>query len=150
MSWLRSTPCWPCFTVPWGAAWQPDEGSAPVVDFEAGQRLLEEHTEALLGEIPPDRGVAIMVTMPGQAADDYTLVHHLVEHGMDCMRINCAHDDEARWARMIAHLRRAEAATGRTCRVLMDLAGPKAPDGPARARSAPSSRSSPRATRSDA
>jgi pyruvate kinase len=71
-----------------------------------------------------------MVTMPSQAADDYTLVHHLIEHGMDCMRINCAHDDEARWARMIAHLRRAEEATGRRCRVLMDLAGPKLRTGP--------------------
>ena len=113
-----------------GRSWQADEHHAPVVDFEAGQRLLRDHTEALLGKIPPDRGVAIMVTMPSQAADDYTLVQHLVEHGMDCMRINCAHDDEARWARMITHLRRAEAATGRRCRVLMDLAGPKLRTGP--------------------
>jgi pyruvate kinase len=113
-----------------GRAWQPDERLEPVVDFEAGQRLLRDHTEALLGTFPPDRGVAIMVTMPSQAADDYTLVHHLIEHGMDCMRINCAHDDEVRWARMIAHLRRAEEATGRRCRVLMDLAGPKLRTGP--------------------
>ncbi len=28
---------------------------------------------------------------------------------MDCMRINCAHDDSAAWARMVAHLRAAEA-----------------------------------------
>ena len=71
-----------------------------------------------------------MVTMPSEAADDYTLVQHLVEHGMDCMRINCAHDDEAAWGRMIEHLRRAEQATGRKCRVLMDLAGPKLRTGP--------------------
>jgi pyruvate kinase len=108
-----------------GGAWQPAERHEPVVDFEAGQRLLRDHTEALLGKISPDRGVAIMVTMPSQAADDYTLVQHLVEHGMDCMRINCAHDDEVRWGRMISHLRRAEEVTGRKCRVLMDLAGPK-------------------------
>jgi pyruvate kinase len=113
-----------------GHDWQPDDGHTPVVDFEAGQRLLRDHTEALLGETPPDRGVAIMVTMPSQAADDYTLVHHLIEHGMDCMRVNCAHDDEARWARMITHLRRAQEATGRKCRVLMDLAGPKLRTGP--------------------
>jgi pyruvate kinase len=113
-----------------GRAVHADERRAPVVDFEAGQRLLREHTEALLGRIPPDRGVAIMVTMPSQAADDFTLVHHLLEHGMDCMRINCAHDDDVRWARMISHLRRAEEATGRKCRVLMDLAGPKLRTGP--------------------
>jgi len=46
------------------------------------------------------------------------------------MRINCAHDDEARWKRMIGHLRRAEKALGRRCRVLMDLAGPKLRTGP--------------------
>jgi len=113
-----------------GRTRQADERRNPVVDFEAGERLLREHTEALLGKFPPDRGVAIMVTMPSQAADDYTIVHHLIEHGMDCMRINCAHDDDVRWARMIAHLRRAEEATGRRCRVLMDLAGPKLRTGP--------------------
>ena len=85
---------------------------------------------ALLGSVPADRGVAIMVTMPSEAAVDYSLVQHLAEHGMDCMRINCAHDDEAAWARMIEHLRRAELATGRACRVLMDLAGPKLRTGP--------------------
>ena len=87
-------------------------------------------TPTLLGSVPADRGVAIMVTMPSEAAVDYSLVQHLVEHGMDCMRINCAHDDDGAWARMIEHLRRAELATGRACRVLMDLAGPKLRTGP--------------------
>ena len=109
-----------------GRSWQPDEPDRPKIDLEAGRRLLNASTEAVLGPIPPDCGVAIMVTMPSEAADDYTVVHHLVEHGMDCMRINCAHDDETAWARMLDHLRRAEHATGRRCRVLMDLAGPEA------------------------
>jgi pyruvate kinase len=113
-----------------GRPWQPNEQQWPYVDLEAGQQLLKAHTEALLGSIPPDRGVAIMVTMPSEAADDYSLVHHLLEHGMDCMRINCAHDDEAAWARMLEHRRRAERTTHRRCRVLMDLAGPKLRTGP--------------------
>lgn len=46
------------------------------------------------------------------------------------MRINCAHDDETAWGRMIEHLRRAERALGRSCRVVMDLAGPKLRTGP--------------------
>jgi len=46
-----------------------------------------------------------MVTMPSEAADDYALIEALVEAGMDCMRINCAHDDAAAWQRMIDHLR---------------------------------------------
>ena len=71
-----------------------------------------------------------MVTMPSEAADDYLLVHHLLEQGMDCMRINCAHDDAAAWLRMVEHLRQAERALERTCRVVMDLAGPKLRTGP--------------------
>jgi pyruvate kinase len=71
-----------------------------------------------------------MVTMPSEAGTDYTLVHDLIRQGMDCMRINCAHDDEATWLRMIEHLKRAERSLGRSCRIVMDLAGPKLRTGP--------------------
>lgn len=100
------------------------------VDFAKGERLLVEHTQALLGPAPVGRAVRIMVTMPSAAADDYTLVHNLLRQGMDCMRINCAHDDNAAWSRMILNLKRAEQALGRACRVVMDLAGPKVRTGP--------------------
>lgn len=101
-----------------------------VVDFATGQRLLAEHTEALLGPAPRGRSARIMVTMPSEAAEDYTLVHNLLRQGMDCMRINCAHDDAGTWLRMIEHLRRAERALDRSCRIVMDLAGPKLRTGP--------------------
>jgi pyruvate kinase len=71
-----------------------------------------------------------MVTMPSEAADDYALVFDLLKQGMNCMRINCAHDEPAKWSRMIEHLRRAEKALGQSCRVVMDLAGPKLRTGP--------------------
>jgi len=71
-----------------------------------------------------------MVTMPSEAADDHGLVENLVRHGMTMMRINCAHDDASAWSRMIAHVRRAEQALGISCRVLMDLGGPKLRTGP--------------------
>ena len=108
-----------------GSSWQAPSRETAVVDFANGERLLAEHTEGLLGLATPGRGVRIMVTMPGEAAGDYALIHNLLQHGMDCMRINCAHDDSAAWLRMIKHLRRAEQALGRSCRVVMDLAGPK-------------------------
>jgi pyruvate kinase len=44
---------------------------------------------------------------------------------MEVMRINCAHDGVAQWEAMIRNLRDAETATGRSCRVMCDLAGPK-------------------------
>ena len=79
----------------------------------------------MLGPPPARRHVHIMVTMPGEAARKYELVRKLVCSGMDCMRINCAHDDATAWAAMIGHLRRAEAEVGRRVLVIMDLPGPK-------------------------
>ena len=91
---------------------------------------MRQHTLALLGPAPARRRVRIMVTVPTEAAHDYTLVHELVRTGMDCMRVNCAHDDPEVWGRMIEHLRRANHALGRQCRVAMDLGGPKLRTGP--------------------
>ena len=113
-----------------GRPWQPTSPEAGIVDFTNGQRLLTEHTDALLGGATAGRGVRIMVTMPSEAGDDYTLVHNLLKQGMDCMRINCAHDDAATWLRMIQHLRTAERSQGRSCRIVMDLVGPKLRTGP--------------------
>jgi pyruvate kinase len=94
-------------------------------DVDAGRRLLDAHTQALFGPASPPRGVRIMVTMPSAAADDPELISDLLDAGMDCLRINCAHDDAPAWQRMIEHLRRAEQQQGRRCRIMMDLAGPK-------------------------
>jgi pyruvate kinase len=93
--------------------------------FGEGRSLLVGHTEALLGAAPSHRRVRIMVTMPSEAAEDYLLVRDLVSHGMNCMRINCAHDTADDWRRMVEHLKRARRELSLPCRVLMDLGGPK-------------------------
>jgi len=95
-----------------------------------GTLFLQRNTEALLGPAPAGRGVRIMVTMPPEAATDYELVRDLVAQGMDCMRINCAHDAPEAWSKMIQNLRRAERETNKRCKVAMDLAGPKLRTGP--------------------
>lgn len=100
------------------------------IAIDKGDRVLAENTKTLLGPATPGRRVRIMVTMPGEAAENYGLVHDLLQQGMDCMRINCAHDEPAAWQRMIEHLRRAEKVLGRSCRVVMDLGGPKLRTGP--------------------
>lgn len=92
--------------------------------------LLERRTEALFGPPPGDRKVRIMVTMPTEAAGDYEFVRDLVAAGMDCMRINCAHDGPEVWEAMVRHLRRAAREVDRPCRVLMDLPGPRVRTGP--------------------
>ncbi len=98
--------------------------SAPC-DLLSGAQALEAHAAALLGPEPQGRTVRVMVTVPSEAAHDYTVVRSLLDVGMDCMRINCAHDDPQAWLRMTQHLRKACESTGRECKVLMDLAGPK-------------------------
>ncbi|MCA9810294.1 MAG: pyruvate kinase, partial [Candidatus Dadabacteria bacterium] len=102
------------------------------LDFKSAKRLLEEHTERLLGPVPEGRNVYIMVTMPSDAADNYALVRGLLDSGMNCMRINCAHDDPEKWTRMIGNLRRAQEETGKPCKIIMDLPGPKLRTGPLR------------------
>ncbi len=98
--------------------------------FDTGADALELNTALLLGQYPEKRRVHIMVTISTEAADDYLMVHQLLQSGMNCMRINCAHDDKTIWSRMIEHLRNAERATGRSCRILMDLGGSKLRLGP--------------------
>jgi pyruvate kinase len=112
------------------ASQEPPE--APV-DFRTGPQLLRDHTRALLGPDPHGRFVRIMVTMPSEAATDPQLVQNLLAAGMDVMRINCAHDGPDAWSAMVANLRQAERALGRSCRVQADLAGPKLRTGPIRA-----------------
>jgi pyruvate kinase len=102
----------------------------PAVEIGEGAQLLEANTDALLGPPPPGRKVRIMVTMDTQAATDYDLVRDLVRNGMDCMRINCAHDNPEAWLGMICNLQKAREETGRSCRILMDVAGPKLRTGP--------------------
>lgn len=95
------------------------------LEEKESESILSRNTNALLGPQPQGRGVRIMVTMPSEAASDYALVRDLVAQGMDCMRINCAHDGPEAWARMIQNLRKAETETHRRCKVAMDLPGPK-------------------------
>ena len=113
-----------------GRPWNETGGRTDRVDFAAGKTLLHQHTAALLGSKPPKRAVRILVTMPSQAATDSSLIHELLASGMNCMRINCAHDGPEAWAAMVAHLRAASSTLGRECRILMDLGGPKLRTGP--------------------
>lgn len=98
----------------------------PAHHFTDGRLALERAQDRLFGPAPDGPTTRVMVTLPSEAADDEgTLIRHLVDAGMGCARINCAHDDPTIWRAMIRHVRAAERATGRTCRVLMDISGPK-------------------------
>lgn len=104
--------------------------------LHTGQRLLARHTLDLLGNVPANRHVHIMVTLPSDAANDDRCARRLVAAGMDIARINCAHDGPAAWQQMAHNVRRVAQDAGRKVRILMDLGGPKLrtgmlPPGPA-------------------
>ena len=109
---------------------QPENGLPAPIGFAHSRDLLASRTRALLGEAPRKRPTRIMVTMPTQASEDPELVAAMVRAGMDCARINCAHDDEQQWQAMLANLREAGDRVGRQVRVLVDLPGPKLRTGP--------------------
>lgn len=103
---------------------QEDPFQSPLHYYRSRQQLAH-NTLRLFGEGRHEHGSKIMVTMDTEAAYDERLLVALLEAGMDVARINTSHDTPELWQRMIDHLRRAEQTTGRTCRIYMDLAGPK-------------------------
>ena len=104
--------------------WQPPVPGQDL-SIEEGEALLAAHTQRLFGPHRDGEGVYIMVTLPSEAADQGDLVMAMLRAGMDCARINGAHDDAAIWTRMIDQVRRASAALQVPCRIYMDLPGPK-------------------------
>ena len=98
--------------------------------LDEGDEILDANSHATFGPMRPGRPTRIMVTLPGEAANDPELVASFVDAGMDVARINCAHEDPAAWARMAASVRAAAGRTGRQVLVSMDLPGPKLRTGP--------------------
>ncbi len=105
-------------------------GFEDALSLDEGAQILAGRTEALLDPEPEHRKVRIMVTLPAEAADDYGLVHDLIAGGMDCARINCAHDGPDVWERMVENILKAKRATGSSCRICVDISGPKLRTGP--------------------
>jgi pyruvate kinase len=101
-----------------------------VTETDNGSERLATNTARLFGSRNRERYARIMVTLPAAAAAQPELIRQLVDNGIDCARINCAHDDPDTWQRMIGHVRRIEADAGRRIPVFMDLAGHKLRTGP--------------------
>ncbi|HFA49497.1 MAG TPA: hypothetical protein ENJ95_10835, partial [Bacteroidetes bacterium] len=100
------------------------------LSFKKGEKALKSNAKKLLGYRTKSRRTRIMVTMPTAAADDYEMVSEMLKAGMNCARINCAHDNPDTWEKINANVRRAAMELGKKCKVAMDLAGPKIRTGP--------------------
>ena len=93
-------------------------------DFLYGEEALHRHSEAVLGPRPrardphPGSPCRRRRRRPGAC-------RQLGARGDGLRRINCAHGNHDQWTAMVSNIRTAARAHGRTCRVLMDSAGPK-------------------------
>jgi len=95
------------------------------ISYETAKARLHEHTHDLLGPRPDERHIYIMVTAPSAKEADRAWMTKMFGAGMNVLRINCAHEGESEWARVVEALGQARSESGKECRVLMDLAGPK-------------------------
>jgi pyruvate kinase len=98
---------------------------AAEVALTEGHALLAANAKALLGTPAATRGTRIMVTLPTEAADQPALVSRMTTNGMDIARVNCAHDGQEVWGRMINQVRATTRPNGHRPRIAMDLGGPK-------------------------
>ncbi|WP_413299426.1 pyruvate kinase [Bacillus sp. 1P10SD] len=96
------------------------------------RRIINNQSEELLGKKNNQLHSTIMVTLDAKMANNKPLIIELLQKGMNIARINCAHDDHDVWKQLIEGVRMAENSlrkTGhyhdRTCKIYMDLAGPK-------------------------
>src|SRR5690606_14693210 len=99
--------------------------SGYTISIKASQKKLAQNTKSLFGTAPYHRRLRIMVTIPSNAVDDYDLVYQMIENGMDCARINCAHDSPEEWLKMVEHIRKASEALNKKVVITMDVGGPK-------------------------
>ena len=102
-----------------------DENSKPPFSIKKGQKILAANTKSLFGYRSKNRRVRIMVTQPTESAYNYQLVHNMVAAGMNCARINCAHDGPETWLKIIDNVHLAGEKLKKKCKITMDLGGPK-------------------------
>ncbi|MBX2963110.1 MAG: pyruvate kinase [Cyclobacteriaceae bacterium] len=93
--------------------------------FEVAGRIRQEKKELLLGPDSYTNRPHIMVTLSNEVANDRMHMEEILLAGMSVARINCAHDNPEVWLQMINTLKKSMAKTGITCKIYMDLAGPK-------------------------
>src|SRR5690606_28167438 len=95
------------------------------ISIKKSEKKLTQNTKALFGPAPKNRRLRIMVTMPSDAVNNYELVEQMVQNGMNCARINCAHDAPEQWLKMVEHINTASEKLNKQVTITMDIAGPK-------------------------
>ncbi len=95
------------------------------LSIKNGMKRQNKFAKELLGFRSKSRRVRIMVTQPTETAENYEMVLDMAKNGMNCARINCAHDTPEVWINIIKNVKRASQELGRNIKIAMDLSGPK-------------------------
>jgi pyruvate kinase len=93
--------------------------------LEFGNKKIAKSSVRLFGEVQAEWPSSVMVTFDASFLEEKKLVDELLKSGMGVARINCAHDDEAVWLKMVEKIQAASKQTGIPCKIHFDLAGPK-------------------------
>ncbi|MCL2704960.1 MAG: pyruvate kinase [Spirochaetaceae bacterium] len=96
-----------------------------VISVKKSTEIFDRNTKIIFGIKPGKRRTRIMVTIPGESANDYKFIYDLLKTGMNSARINCAHDDPVIWAKIIDNIKKASASLNKNCTIMMDISGPK-------------------------
>ena len=80
---------------------------AKMVTLKKSEKILRKNTKQLFGYKSKNRQTRIMVTMPDLTEDDLQYVKKMILTGMNCARINCAHNNEDTWEKMINNIQSA-------------------------------------------
>ncbi len=102
-----------------GPAWEQRQ---PPPAPEPGELL--ERCQRLFGCQPASGGPGSLVTLSALDARHPALISERMAAGMTLARIDAAQDDPAVWSRLVAGVAQAREATGRVCRIAIDLPGP--------------------------
>ncbi|HEY4965834.1 MAG TPA: pyruvate kinase, partial [Puia sp.] len=93
--------------------------------YENAVNDMQWKSQALFGNKKEATVPYIMVTLDSNFSHETDNIKELLVAGMNVARINCAHDDESVWVKIIDNIRKATDETGLPCKMYMDLAGPK-------------------------
>ncbi len=104
---------------------KPIKMTSSTLSFKEGSHRIHNNVMSLFGPPTEGRRTRIMVTIPSEAADNTIMVEDMLKAGMNCARINCAHDSLDVWERMIKTIRHSSKKLKIPCKIAMDLAGPK-------------------------
>ncbi|HSF53058.1 MAG TPA: pyruvate kinase [Algoriphagus sp.] len=93
--------------------------------MDYGAKKISKSSINLFGERHAEWPSSVMVTFDPSFLEEKNLVAELLKKGMGVARINCAHDDESVWLKMVEKIQMAIKQSGIPCKIHLDLAGPK-------------------------